>query len=153
MGGQDWTGRQVEVALLSSHLSLPRLGHLQAVYKIFGYLKQVPKRKLYFDPVSPSISEYRFQQFEREEFYRDAEEMIPADDPKPRGKVMTTHWFVDANHSSDKVTMRYQNGILIFCNRAPIIWFSIRQRSVEALAFGPEFTALKQTDEMMKALR
>ena len=31
----------LEVSLLSSHLTLPRIGHLQAVYHIFGYLKQV----------------------------------------------------------------------------------------------------------------
>ena len=46
----------LEVSLLSSHLALPRVGHLQAVYRIFGYFKQVPKRKLYFDPTKPSIS-------------------------------------------------------------------------------------------------
>ena len=33
----------LEVSLLSSHLALPRIGHLQAVYRIFQYLKQVPK--------------------------------------------------------------------------------------------------------------
>ena len=36
----------LEVLLLSSHLALPRVGYLQEVYRIFGYLKQVPKRKL-----------------------------------------------------------------------------------------------------------
>ena len=54
----------LEVSLLSSHLALPRSGHLQAVYEIFVYLKHVPKRKLYFDPVSPSISEDRFHKFD-----------------------------------------------------------------------------------------
>ena len=38
----------LEVSLLSSHLVLPCIGHLQAVYRIFGYLKQVPKQRLYF---------------------------------------------------------------------------------------------------------
>ena len=46
----------LEVAILYLHLFLPGSGHLQAVYQIFRYLKQVPKRKLYFDSVSPSIS-------------------------------------------------------------------------------------------------
>ena len=40
----------LEVSLLSSQVVLPRVGHLQDVYRMFGYLKQVPKRKLYFDP-------------------------------------------------------------------------------------------------------
>ena len=58
----------LEVSLLLSHLDFPRIGHLQAVYRIFGYLKQVPKRKLYFDPVSPLISKYRFHKFDWEDF-------------------------------------------------------------------------------------
>ena len=81
----------LEVSLLSSHLALPRIGHLQAVYHIFGYLKQVPKRKLYFDPVLPLINEDRFHKFDWEEFYRNSKEAIPDDMPKPRGKIMTTH--------------------------------------------------------------
>ena len=128
---------------MSSHLAFPRIGHLQAVYHIFGYLKQVPKRKLYFDPVSPLISEDRFHKFDWEDFYRNSKEAIPDDMPKPRGKIMTTHCFVDANHAADKVTRRSQTGILIFCNRAPILWFSKRQNSVESSTFGSEFTALK----------
>ena len=81
----------LEVSLLSPHLALPRIGHLQAVYHIFGYLKQVPKRKLYFHPMSPLISEDRFHKFDWEDFYCDSKEAIPDDLPKPRGKIMTTH--------------------------------------------------------------
>ena len=54
----------LEVSLLSSNLALPRIGHLQAVYHIFDYLKQVPKRKLTFDPVSPLISKDRLHKFD-----------------------------------------------------------------------------------------
>ena len=94
----------LEVSLFLSHLYLPRIGHLHAVYHIFGYLNQVPKRKLYFDPVSPLISEDIFHKFDWEEFYRDYKEEITDDMPKPRGKIMTTHCFVDANHAADKIT-------------------------------------------------
>ena len=41
----------LEVSLLSSHLAFPRIGHVQAVNHILCYLKQIPKRKLYFDTV------------------------------------------------------------------------------------------------------
>ena len=47
----------LEVSLLSCQLALPRVGHLQAVYRVCVYLKQVSKRKLYFDPRKPMISE------------------------------------------------------------------------------------------------
>ena len=76
----------LEVTLLSSQLTLPRVGHLQAIYRVFGYLKQVPKRKLYFDPRKPMISEDRFQKFYWEDFYPDACEPIPLGMPRPRGK-------------------------------------------------------------------
>ena len=89
-------------------------------------MKQVPKRNLYFKPVSPIISEDRFQKFEWGDFDRDAEETIPDNAPKPQGKVTTTHYFVGANHASEKVTKISQTGILIFCNRAPIMWFRKR---------------------------
>ena len=138
---------------MSSNLALPRIGHLQAVYHIFVYLKQVPKRKLYFDPVLPLIRKNRFHKLYWEDFYRDSKEAIPDDMPKPRGKIMTTHCFVDANHAADKVTRRSQTGILIFCNRAPILWFSKRQNSVESSTFGSEFTTLKNAVELVRAIR
>ena len=66
---------------------------------------------------------------------------------------MNTHCFVDANHDVDKVTRRSQTGILIFCNRAPILWFSKIQSSVESSTFGSEFMALKNAVELITALR
>ena len=107
MGSRDRTSRNVlEVALLSSYLALSQSGHLQGVYQIFGYLKQVSKRKLYFNPVSLSISKDRFHKFDWEDFYRYAKEAITCDMMQPRGKQMSTHCFEDAYHASDKVTRR-----------------------------------------------
>ena len=143
----------LEVALLSTHLALPRVGHLQQVYHIFGYLKNSPRRRLFFDPDHPNISESRFQKFDWEDFYRGAEEEIPMNAPEPRGREVGIHCFVDASHASDKMTRRSQTGILIFVNRAPIIFFSKLQNSVETSTFGSEFTACKQAVELIKALR
>ncbi len=66
---------------------------------------------------------------------------------------MSTHCFVDANHAGNTETRRSQTGILLFCNKAPVMWFSKRQNSVEASTFGSEFTAMKNAVEMMEALR
>ena len=57
----------LKVSLLSSHLALPHIDHLQEVYQIFGYLKQVPKRRLYFDPKKPIIPEDWFKIFNWED--------------------------------------------------------------------------------------
>ena len=143
----------LEVALLSSHLALPRVGHLQQVYHIFGYLKNSPRRRLFFDPAYPKISESRFQVFDWIDFYRGAEEEIPLDLPTPLGLEVEIHCFVDASHASDKTTRRSQSGILIFINKAPIIFYSKKQNSVETSTFGSEFTAMKQAIELLKALR
>jgi hypothetical protein len=86
-------------------------------------------------------------------FYRGAKEAIPRDTPKPRGNVVSTHCFVDADHAGNRVTCRSQTGILIFVNRAPIIWYSKRQNTVETSTFGSEFVAMRIAVELIEALR
>jgi hypothetical protein len=53
-------------------------------------------------------------------------------------------------------TMRLEGhklaGILIFCNRAPIMWYSNRQNTVEASTFGSEFQAMKNSVEFVEYL-
>ena len=91
----------LEVSLLLSHTDLPIIRHLHSVYHILRYLKQVPKRKLYFDRVSPLISEDRFHKFDSEDFYRDSNEAVPEDIQNPRGKINTTYCFLDAIHAAN----------------------------------------------------
>ena len=81
----------LEVALLSTHMVLPRVGHLEQVYHILGYLKQSPRRRLYFDPDPPRVGADRFQNFEWIDFYRGAKEDIPFDAPEPRGLEVGVH--------------------------------------------------------------
>ena len=70
-----------------------------------------------------------------------------------RGNPMSTHCFVDADLAGNKVNWRSQTGILMFCNRAPIIWCSKHQNSVEMSAFGSEFTAMRTAVELIESLR
>lgn len=144
----------VEVSMLSVYLANPRIGHLEAAIHIFAYLKNTPKRTLAFDPRHPDYDESQFPpQADWHDFYRDAEEQIPDDAPKPRGKMVSMHCFVDADHASNKMTRKSQSGILIFINRAPIAWYSKRQNTVESSTFGSEFIAMKTAVEMLQALR
>ena len=113
----------------------------------------MPKRKLSFDPTKPSISEDRFKSFDWEDFYKDAQYPIPIDMPNPRGKSISTHCFVDANHAGYKTTRQLMNGILIFFNSAPIIWHSKRKNGVETSTSGSEFTALKNVVKLIAALQ
>jgi hypothetical protein len=142
-----------EVAIMSSYLAAPREGHLDQVFHIFGYLKKVPKRRIAFDPDYPNIDESRFKQYDWTDFYRYAEEAVPPDAPEPLGKPVSMHCFVDANLAGNIVTRRSQTGILIFINRAPVIWHSKRQNTVESSTFGSEIVALKNCIELIKSLR
>jgi hypothetical protein len=53
---------------------------------------------------------------------------------------MTTA-FVDASHAANKVTRQSHMGYVVFINRAPIIWLSKRQQTVETSTFSAEFIA------------
>ena len=63
------------------------------------------------------------------------------------------HCFVDLEHAGNTVTRRSQTGLLLFVNRAPIVWYSKRQNTVETSAFGSEFIAMKTAVEKIEALR
>ena len=86
-------------------------------------------------------------------FYHDAREQVPNDMPPPRGYSVLTHCFVDADHASNTVTGRSQTGILIFLNKAPIVWYSKRQNTVETSKFESEFIAMRMAVEHIEALR
>ena len=53
----------LEMSLMSTHMALPRIGHLEQVIHMFGNLKLHPKRKIAFDAVCPSIDERRFKKY------------------------------------------------------------------------------------------
>ena len=66
---------------------------------------------------------------------------------------MSTHCFVDVNHAGNMVSRHSQAGILLFCNRSPIIWHSKRHNMVETITFGSEIRAMKNAVDLIEALR
>ena len=66
---------------------------------------------------------------------------------------MSTTCYVDAGHAGCRGTRRSHTGIILFVARAPIIWFSKQQNTVETSTFGSEFVALKAAVEMIEGLR
>ena len=143
----------LETSMMSMHLALPRRGHLEHLYHMFRYLKANPKCKLYLDPQHPQVDERSFQSYDWYDFYRDAKEAVPGDMVPPRGELVSTHCFVDSDHVGNMVTRRSQTGLLLFVNRAPIIWYSKRQNTVETSTFGSEFIAMKTVVEQIEVLR
>ena len=51
----------LEVSMMSSHLALPREGHLDQVLRIFAYLGQHHNAELVYDPSDPVVNENEFE--------------------------------------------------------------------------------------------
>ena len=143
----------IDVAQLSRFTCSPRQGHLDQVFHVFAYLKKYNKSTMVFDDTRPSFDLARFQKCDWSEYYPGAQEVIPPNMPEPRGKEVTMSCYVDADHAGCKVTRRSHTGVLIFVNRAPILWYSKRQNTVETSTFGSEFIAMKTAVEMTEGLR
>ena len=81
----------LEVSMMSSHLALPRKGHMEQIMQIFGYLKKYHNAELVFDPSDPTINE---QDFERRDWtssefgHVEGKEQLPPNMPEPRGMVL-----------------------------------------------------------------
>jgi Reverse transcriptase (RNA-dependent DNA polymerase) len=142
----------IAVSLLSQYLANPRQGHLDQVFRIFAYLKAHSRSKVVFDDTFIAWRN-KFQQVNWEDFYPDAIEPMPSTMPEARGPEAQINCFVDANHAGNVVTRRSHTGVLIFLNKAPIVWYSKRQNTVESSTFGSKFVALKIATELVQGLR
>ena len=141
------------VSLMSRYLVSARQGHLEQVFHIFAYLKHHPRSTMVFDDTIPTFQGERFVKCDWSEFYPEAKEAVPDNKPMPRGKEVVMTCFVDADHAGCRETRRSHSGILIFVNRAPILWFSKRQNTVEASTYGSELLAMRLSIEMIEGLR
>ena len=145
-----------EVSLLSRYLVEPRTGHLLQALHIIKYLNIHSKNELAFDPAKhqvedPTLIQARIDAMK--EIYVDAKEELPSNAPPPRGNSVQINCFVDSDHAGDCLTCRSQTGIILYCNSAPISWYSKLQATVESSTFGAEFVALRIACEMIISLR
>ena len=140
-----------EVSIMAAFAAAPRVGHLNAVFHIFAYLKRHTRSRIVFD--SSYVNHPEVEKPDWSDFYKDATEQIPLDAPEPLGKPVEMTAFVDSDHAGDKVTRRSRTGVLIFLNRSPIVWYSKKQNSIEASSFGSEFSAMKTAVELVEGLR
>ena len=117
----------LEVSMMSSHLSLPRKGHMEQVIQIFRYLKKYHNAELVFDASNSTINEQDFEtkDWSSSEFgHVEGREELPPNMPEPRGMGFTFIAKVDADHESDTVTRRSRTGILVYLNCSLVHWWS-----------------------------
>jgi hypothetical protein len=91
-----------------------------------------------FDYAEPVHDMKDFTKCDWAELNPGASEEVPPGAPECRGKTLTMTCYVDADHAGCHTTCRSQSGILIFVNRAPILWYSKQQNTVETSTFGSE---------------
>jgi transposase InsO family protein len=145
---------ETEVSMLATHMAMPRLGHLYAVFRVFAYLKAKHNARRIFDPTYPKIFHDKFKANEDwKTQYGDIEEAIPPNAPEPRGKPVVIRYFVDSDHAGNLVTRRSRTGYIGMLNMGIIQSYSKKQGSVEGATFGSEFVAAKTATEANRALR
>ena len=66
---------------------------------------------------------------------------------------MDTCSFVDSDFAGDQKNRRSRSGYIIHLNRAPIMYYSKRQGSLETSVFGAEFVAVKTGRDDLRGLR
>ena len=143
-----------EVSMMSSHLALPRKGHLEELFHMFSYLDKHHNAEMVFDPTEPEIDESLFPTKDwSNSIYGDVEEELPPDMPPALGMGFRMRVYVDSDHAGESVTRRSRTGFLVFLNNAPIYWLSRKQGSCETSTFGSEFVAMKQATEYVRGLR
>ena len=132
----------------------PRLGHLQRLKRIYGYLRVFNKgatryRTGYVDHGDLPVPKYDWMRT----VYGDIKEVVPKDAPEPKGPKVSITTFVDANLYHDLVTGRSLTGVLHLLNGTPVDWFSKRQSTVETATYGSEFVAARVATEQIIDLR
>ena len=140
---------------MSQYQANPRIGHLEALYHIFAYMKKhLDMGRLAYDLKTPEVDESVFvNNVDWKEFYGDVEEPIPQELPQPRGKPVDLRLWCDADFAGDKALRRSRTGHFICLNSAAVAWLSKRQATVETSVFGAEFVAMKHGVEAIRGIR
>ena len=135
----------------------PWQGHLDRLKQVVGYMKRKPNCAIRFRTGIPDFEAtfgsdpVRYNWMET--VYGTPPEEVDQKAPVPKGKMVRTTLFVDANLMHDMVTGRSCTGILKFLNQMPVDWFSKRQNQVETATYGLEFMAVRQAVERIIDLR
>jgi hypothetical protein len=83
-----------EFLMLSTYLCLPCEGHLDAVFHVFAYIALHHNSRVVFDATYRFVDMCAFIKTDWKSMYGDFKEMIPPDDPGPRGKEVDLYLLV-----------------------------------------------------------
>jgi hypothetical protein len=114
------------VMTMSGFRIAPRVGHLNRLNRIYGYLLKMKHASI---------------------------RVRTEGAPEPLGNFVTLSHYVDANLMHDIATGRSVTGILHLLNKAPIERYSKKQATVETATYGSEFVAARVCVEQIIDLR
>jgi len=142
------------VVTLSRFRIDPRVGHLERLKRVYGYVRKFQHGEIRIRTQLPDTSKIApIQQNWDYSVYGKVKEQIPDNAPRPLGKPVITTSYVDANLYHDYITGRALTGVLHYVNGTPISWFSKRQATVETATYGSEFVAARIATEPIIDLR
>jgi hypothetical protein len=146
----------IGVTTLSTYRVAPRIGHMNRLKRMYGFLKRRPDGAIRFRTGIPNHEatmkpvEYNWSQTV---YGPNLHEELPTDMPEPRGHPVRISTYDDANLMHDLISGRSMTGILHLLNQTPIYWFSKKQGSVETATYGSEFVAAKTATEQIMDLK
>ena len=142
------------VMTMSSFRAAPRVGHLERVKRIVGYLSKMRHGAIRVRTAEPDFSAYGTPHHDwMSTIYGNVREEIPEDAPPPLGSFVTTSHYVDANLMHDMVSGKSVTGCIHFFNQTPIDAFTKKQATVETATYGSEFVAARTCTEQIIELR
>jgi hypothetical protein len=145
---------QTATMTMSRFRVAPRVGHLERLKRMYGYLKKFASAAIRIRVLQPDFAKLPNQDFDWcHTIYGDVKEILPKDMPQPLGNTVTTVTYTDANLYHDMLTGRSVTGILHLCNQTLVDWYSKRQATVETATFGSEFTAARIAVDQIIDLR
>ena len=128
-----------EVSIMSSHMAMPREGHLEQLFRIFAHLKKYHNTDMVFDPSYPVIGKSKFERkdWASSEFgHLEVKEELSPNMPEPRGLGFVVRAKVNADHASDTVTRISRTVFFVYLNSVLVCWFSKEQTSIYSRTFG-----------------
>lgn len=142
------------VMTMSGFRMAPRIGHLERLKRIYGYISKMKYASIRIRTDEPDYSDIVDPNYDwSQTVYGNVKELLPKDAPEPLGNFVTLSHYVDANLMHDIATGRSVTGILHLVNKTPIDWYSKKQATVETATYGSEFVAARICVEQIIDLR
>jgi hypothetical protein len=143
------------VTTMSSFRVAPCQGHLERLKRMYGYLKQnpagatrfhvkIPNHEVIVTPIHYSWSA---------SIYGNVKEDLLPDMQTPRGKLVLTSTYQDANLHHDLVTGRAMSGIIHLVNQTPLTSYCKTQMTVKTATYGSECMVARHSCKHIMDLR